>query len=261
LNYLINILSFIIGASFGSFVNVLVDRLKIDQNEKNILNLSQSSHCMSCQKRIAWYDLIPVISYFWLTGRCRSCGKVIPARILIVEIVTGLLGLAVVNYFGVDFGSLVLFLVAMVMVAMFVYDLKYQLIPNYFIYAGLVLAVVYNLHLLNLVRLEIDSLIFALLVGSGFFYILHLISSGKWMGFGDVKLMLVIGLILGWPLIMVQLYISFIVGGIVGLGLLIFGKQRLKSKLAFGPFLIAGYFISLFWGEQLINIAQNYLFY
>ncbi len=261
MNYLITIISFVAGASFGSFVNVLVDRLVIKKDETNQINLKRPSSCQSCGKRIPWYDLVPIVSYIFLRRRCRDCKEKIPVRILIVEIFGGLVGLAVVSYFGIDLGSIVLFLVGMTMVAIFVYDLKYQLIPNLFVYAGLILSVIYNLYLLNLGRLEIGSLIIALLVGSGFFYLLHLISSGKWMGYGDVKLMLVIGLILGWPLILVQLYASFIFGGLVGLGLIVFGKQGLKSKLAFGPFLVIGYFLALFWGEELINIFQNYFLY
>ena len=94
---------------------------------------------------------------------------------------------------------------------------------------------------------------------AGFFFLIWLISRGRWMGFGDVKLGFFMGLFLSWPNILVALFSAFFIGAIIGIGLIIAGKKTLKSQVPFGPFLVTGTFIALFWGQNLINWYINLL--
>lgn len=254
------ILIFTVGLVFGSFINVLVGRLKISDDGSNKIDLKTPSHCDECQKKLTWYDLIPLVSFFFLAGKCRRCEAKIPLFVPLVELVSGAVALGLYYVFGLSFASLLLFFISLIMIATFVYDLKHQLIPDLYIWIMLILALTYNLYLYLTGDFLFNSVLIAVLVGSGFFWLINLVSKGNWMGLGDVKLMLVIGLVLGWPLILVQLYASFIIGGIIGLILILASKKGMKNKIAFGPFLVVGFFISLFWGEAIVLLVSNYLF-
>jgi leader peptidase (prepilin peptidase)/N-methyltransferase len=257
----IKLLLVVIGLAFGSFANVLIGRFNVKKDGKNEIDLNLPSNCDSCNERIAWYDLIPVVSYIILRGRCRKCESEIPKYTPWVELAGGLLALGTYISFGISLGSILLFFVGILMIVIFVYDWKNHLIPDYYIYAGVALGVLYNINLAISGNLVLIDLVYALLVGSGFLYLLNIISAGKWMGMGDVKLMLVVGLILGWPLTGVQIYLSFILGGIIGLILIIVGNKDLKSQVSFGPILIAGYFVSLFYGNEILNYVFNHFIY
>jgi len=98
----------------------------------------------------------------------------------------------------------------------------------------------------------------AAFLASAFFLIIVILSRGKWMGIGDIKLAFLIGLILGWPKILPALFLAFLIGAIIGIGLIVAGKKTLKSEVPFGPFLVTGTFLALFWGEKLINYYLNF---
>jgi leader peptidase (prepilin peptidase)/N-methyltransferase len=250
-----------VGLAFGSFANVLISRLKIRKNGSNQIDLVTGSYCDNCGESLAWYEIIPVISYIFLKGKCRNCGKPIPISLPLVELTCGLLSLILYFFFGLTVESGLLFLIGILLIAIFVYDLKNQLIPDYYIYSGLVLAVIYNIYLALSGSLVLIDLVYALTVGSGLLYLINVISHGEGMGMGDVKLMLVIGLVLGWPLTGLQVYLSFILGGIIGLVLIMIGNKNFKSQVPFGPILITGYFISLLYGNEILNYFFNHLIY
>jgi prepilin signal peptidase PulO-like enzyme (type II secretory pathway) len=250
----------LVGLVFGSFVNVLISRLKIEKNGSNQIDLKGGSYCDSCKRGLAWYEMIPVISYIFLKGKCVSCKERIPFSVPLVELAFGLLAVALYYSFGVSVEAIFLFLIGILMVAVFVYDLNHQLIPNLYIWIMVGLAIIYNLYLLIAGLVEIVDLFWGVVAGSGFFYLLYLLSKGRWIGLGDAKLMLVIGLVLAWPLVLVQLYISFIIGGVIGSLLMFFAGKKMKSKIAFGPFLVIAFFATVFYGDYLLNLVKSYLY-
>ncbi len=138
------------------------------------------------------------------------------------------------------------------------------------IYPAIIIALIFNLQFLlskqlqpsgeNLLGLVIfKNSILSALVAALFFLLIVLISRGRWMGVGDIKLAFLMGLFLGWPNILVALFLAFFIGAIIGIGLIIAGKKKMKSEVPFGPFLVAGTFLSLFFGEQIFSLYLHFL--
>lgn len=246
---MISIIIFIFGLIIGSFLNVVIYRMK---DLHSII--TTRSHCPKCKKEIAWYDLIPFLSFVILKTRCRYCAKPISWQYPLVEFGTALLTLSLFLYFGNQLHTYVLIFVSYFLIVIFVYDLKTMIIPDEMFYPAFVLSLVYAMiaHYSNF-----KIILLSLLVGTGFLAIIYLLGKGKWMGMGDVKLAAIIGLLVPFPLVLVSLFAAFILGSIVGLCLLILKLKTLKSEVPFGPFLILGLYISLFCGEKIINWYLN----
>ena len=279
---------FTLGTIVGSFLNCLVYRLK-----ENKSFARGRSFCPKCKHILSWPDLIPILSFVWLGGRCRYCGQKISFQYPIVEIITGLLFVVAANYelrlpaitlaqagiTNYEFSALnwpvtiklfSLWFISSCLIAIFIYDLKHYLIPDQVLYPAIAATFLYK----TLAVLDCGNLNFgcvsdfgfrisdfhplqqALLAGVGaslFFLLIWFVSRGQWMGFGDVKLALLMGLFLGWPSIVVALFSAFLIGAVAGIILLILGLKKMKSEVHFGPFLITGTFIGLFWGQQIVS--------
>ncbi|MDO8669062.1 MAG: prepilin peptidase [Candidatus Buchananbacteria bacterium] len=236
---MVNIFIFIFGLAAGSFLNCVVYRL-----ERGESFLGGRSYCPHCRHKLGFFDLIPVLSFFWLRGLCRYCKEKISIQYPLIEIATGLLFLLIFTIFNWQ-DSIFYFLISIFLVIIFVYDLKHYIIPDKVIYPAIAIAGIFNL-------LKSDFLLSAF-GAAGFFLAIVLVSRGKWMGVGDIKLAFLMGLVLGWPNILAALFLAFLIGAIIGLGLIIWGKKTIKSEVPFGPFLVLGTFIALFWGRELIN--------
>ena len=250
----------VIGVVLGSFLNCLISRLKIGKEGQNQIEKKEGrSVCDSCGHQLLWYDLIPVISFLALRGRCRFCKDRIPTYNLLVELAAGLLAVGLYQKFGLSFLSVGYLLIGLVLLGILVYDWQKKLIPDFFIWIGAVLTAVLQLSRLIRGEITIPSLFWGLAIGGGIFYLLYFFSKGRWIGFGDVKLGALLGLILGWPLIGVSLWISFVTGGLVGAGLLLAGKKKMTSQISFGPFLIIGFYTVLFCGPVILEIARIYI--
>jgi len=222
------ILIFVFGLAVGSFLNVIICRLETKESI-----IFSRSHCPHCRAVLKWYDLIPVLSFLIQKGRCRYCGKKISWQYPVVEITTGLLFLLIFNQFLILNFFYYLIIISFLLI-IFVYDLKHYIIPDKIVYPAIGIALLYALFLIP------DSLFnhfLAAILASGFFLSLVLISKGKWMGLGDVKLAFLMGLVLGWTNILTVLFLAFFSGAVIGLGLIIFGKKSIKSQIPFGPFL------------------------
>ncbi|GAJ22031.1 unnamed protein product, partial [marine sediment metagenome] len=133
---------------------------------------------------------------------------------------------------------------------LFVYDFKHFIIPDKVLYPAIAVSLLY---LIINNQLSIINYLLAALGASAFFLLIYFISKSKWLGFGDVKLGILLGLVLGWPKILLGLFLSFVIGGIIGIVLILSSKKKLKSEVPFAPFLIVGTLIALFWGEQILN--------
>jgi len=255
---------FLFGLIVGSFLNCLIYRL-----ESNKSFLFGRSFCPHCQHILSWSDLVPLLSFLILKGKCRYCQKKISWQYPLVELATGLLFSLpfILTYFTYDrlpfMSSLIFYwIMSGFLIVIFVYDLKHYLIPDKIINPAIVLAFFYNVfHSIFIVRNFkpfLESLGSA--VGAGIFFLTFvLISRGKWMGEGDIKLAFLMGLILGWPKILISLFLAFFIGAIIGIGLIILAKKTLKSEIPFGPFLATGTFLAMFFGEKLIALFFNFL--
>jgi len=258
---LISILIFLTGLIIGSFLNCLIYRLEKKENF-----LKGRSYCPHCHHQLNWLDLIPILSFIFLKGKCRYCGKKISFQYPLVEISTALIFLLILNFqFSIlnqflifNFQTLInltyFLVISCFLIVIFVYDFKHYIIPDKIIYPAIAVALIFNFQfLISNQFLIFKSSILSALGAAAFFLTIVLISRGKGMGGGDVKLAFLMGLILSWPNILLALFFAFVTGAIMGTGLIIAGKKTLKSQVPFGPFLVLGTFIALFWGDKIIN--------
>jgi len=258
------ILFFVLGLSLGSFVNMLVyrtaDRYKLERR-KFKPKKKERSFCDYCGKQLSWYENIPILSWCVQRGRSRCCHKKLSLLYPIVEIFTGLLMVFVVQRFDLinfDLPIMVellrvfwLMILVVFLVFLMVFDLKYLILPNF---AVIILIII---SLLGVIFDEPNIVPYLLsAVGSSIFLLfLNLITKGKGMGFGDVKLAVFMGLFLGWPKIILAMYMAFILGAIIGIVLMMFKKVTGRTKIPFGPFLILGTLISWIYGNEILKLS------
>lgn len=235
---------FVLGTVIGSFLNVVILRLK---NKKSVFK--KPSHCPFCKKKLKWYELIPIISFVLQKGRCRKCKKKISWQYPLIEFFTGLVFLLIFFYQL----SFFWFLISCFLIIIFVFDLKHYLVPDKIIYPAIIISFFYRLWL------PVPNYLLAAVIGGAFFLIIFLISRGKWMGMGDVKIGILMGLLLGLPQLFTALFLAFLIGGAVSIILLVLKKKALKSEIPLGPFLTGATFITLLWGDILLNWYLNLL--
>ncbi len=261
---------FILGLILGSFINVLVLRLKKAESF-----VKGRSKCPKCHKKLGFWDLIPVLSFIFLKAKCRYCGKKISWQYPLVEITSALLLVGVWSQidfiknslsFLNNYDSYLIFLLfgylVLSLLAIFVYDLKYYLIPDKILTPVLLLSLFIFLvtYFLNF-NFNLFNYGFGMIVFSGFFAVQYFISKGKWVGGGDIKLGLLLGLWLGFHLTLMALFISYISGAVISIILIVLKLKTRKDIIPFGPFLIAGSLIAFIYGQDLINWYLNLLLY
>jgi prepilin signal peptidase PulO-like enzyme (type II secretory pathway) len=247
---------FIFGLSSGSFLNCLIYRLSVNEKPKG------RSYCPKCKHQLSYKDLIPVFSYIFLLGKCRYCKRKISLEYPLVELLTGFFFLFIFLFTGVSIELIYLLVVLFFLILIFVYDLKYYIIPDFATFSLIGVSFLYLLYNYFLTK-DISFLYYGLLSAFSvflFFFFLFYFTKGKGMGFGDVKFVIFMGLFLGFPNIVVGLFISFFLGAIIGIGLIILGKKGMKSQIPFGPFLIIGTLIAYFYGEKIVEFYLNYAF-
>lgn len=251
MNILINFFIFFFGASIGSFLNVLIDRLI---KEETILGRSR---CDYCKKKIHWYDLIPIFSFFILRGRSRCCNKKITWQYPMVEFFTGLIFLLIYSQFNYSIILLIIYwgLISSLIV-IFVSDFKYKLISDYILWSFGIFSFFYRLIKFSSLEEFLNYLASGLLVALPIFLVFFF-SKERAMGSGDVYLAGIIGFLLGWKSGFLALYIAFVFGGIIGLILVLLRSLKFKSKIAFGPFLVIGTAIMLFYEEKIFFIIKK----
>jgi len=239
---------FLFGCIIGSFLNVCIYR--IPQNKSIAF---PGSHCPKCSTPLKWFDLLPVLSFVFLKGRCRYCGERISPRYPAVELLNGIIYLFLYYNFGLGIDFFYYSQIVSVLIVIFFIDIDHQIIPNSLILVVFLWDIVFKIvsyFILN-EPLSILNYLGGLAVGAVFFILIFILSKGG-MGGGDIKLIGVLGFILGMPLIFLNMFLSFVLGGIISIFLLIFKIKKRKDPIAFGPFLIIGFLISLFWGYEII---------
>lgn len=245
------VLIFVLGLVVGSFLNVLIYR--VPRN----LPLSGRSFCPKCHKHLLWHDNIPLVSFVVLCGKCRFCKERISLRYPIVELLTGTLFVAIAIQKQLVLVSILssivtfywLFIIATLIVIFFI-DLEHGIIPDKITYLAIVITAMY-LFIIH------DSL-FMIHLGSAlgavsFLLLLNLITRGRGMGLGDVKLAALMGLILGFPKIILALYCAFLTGAAISIILILAGNKRFGDSIPFGPFLVFGTMFALFFAEKVFS--------
>lgn len=252
---------FILGLFVGSFLNVLVDRLPKGESV-----VRGRSHCEKCKKTLAWYDLIPLLSFLQLKGQCRYCRTPLSVYYPVIELVTG--AIFVITFIFVSQESIMyqvlsikyiwelfyyLFIVSSFIVIFFA-DLKYGIIPDKIIFPAILVSFLYLI--LNTQYSILPHLLSA--IGACLFFLaLFLVTKGRGMGFGDVKFAFLMGLILGFPNIIVGLYVAFLTGAMLGCILIVWRKKRLHgTTIPFGPFLVIGTLAAIFFGENFLTVLK-----
>ena len=252
-------LMILLGLCFGSFVNAAVWRIK---HKKDLVRAR--SQCTHCRHTLAWYDLIPVVSWIILRGKCRNCKKPISVQYPLVEIAVALLFVASYLFWPfaligltewVIFG---LWLVSCVILAiLFIYDFKWLILPNSLTYPLIVVGIISAV--LRLITAQDFSTVafnvgFSVLALAGTYLLIFIWSRGKWIGFGDVKLCLALGLLLAnWQLALMCLFLANLLGCVMVVPGMATHKLKRTSHIPFGPFLILGFIIAGLWGQQLID--------
>ena len=234
----------ILGIVIGSFLNVCIDRLP---EGKSIVRTP--SHCPHCQKRIPAYDLLPVLSYLILRGRCRNCGEKIPLRVLIVEVLTGIVFILIWIRFGLSWETLAVSLYCSLLIVIAFIDLEHQKVLNKLVIPGIVLGLI-TAALLNLD--DFWTYLIGGLVGFGVLFLIAVLAPGA-MGMGDAKLILFLGLITGFPEVILLLFLAFLLGGLTSVLLLLLKRINRKDTIAFGPFMALAGFIVLLYGRQILD--------
>ena len=237
---------FLTGLIFGSFLNAWIWRTR-----EGISILKGRSICPQCKHSLLWYENIPLVSFVIQKGRCRKCKKRISWQYLLVEFAVGLL-FAFSAWFHagnlelIIRNSFILFFLTFV----FVYDLRYQEIwDRMTIYPAGILAVATVWFGL----VSIPTMLLGAFVGMGFFLAQYVVSKGRWIGGGDIRLGLFMGIILGWPLILLALFLAYVGGALFMVPFLILGKKQFASKIPFGTYLSVATVVAMFWGKYIVD--------
>lgn len=253
--YLILTLFFLIaGAVAGSFANAVIYRLPRD-----ISLWYPPSNCPNCQHRLSVLELIPLLSFLAQRGRCKHCGQPISSRYFWVELIMAGLWLAAWLKFGWGWPLLAaLFFITLAVMAFFI-DLEHSILPDSLNYIILAVGLVYQFWLGN-----IWAAVLAAAGAAAFFYLTRIIAGWIWkkeaLGLGDVKLAAAFGAYFAWPLVVVALFLGFLLGAVVGVVLLITRKKGRLDYIPFGPFLLTGALLTLFWGQAIFNLYWRWYF-
>lgn len=260
-------LLFLLGLVVGSFLNVVIYRtVHGDQF------VSGRSRCPHCSHVIAWYDNIPLLSFILLGKKCRSCHKPISWTYPVVEVLTGLLFVwwfvIGFTFFQLSIAPFVLIqplfwlFVGAVFIVIFFADLLYYIIPDSMVASLTIAALSYRIALTHVgVFNPVDftnTVIGAASLSLGLFA-LFVLTKGRGLGFGDVKLMFPLGLLMGWPSMLAGIWLSFVIGGVVGVMLLVSKKKSFGQIVPFGPFLLVGTMLALWQGDLLIQWYLGFL--
>lgn len=241
----------LIGFCIGSFLSVIVSRL--DRRDGILLGHSE---CPKCSRQLRWYDLIPIVSYLILKGHCRYCGRKISSLYPLVEFLTALFFLLLYMVNPSQMLYLVIFnlVIISILLSLAFFDYLYFIIPDKIILPAGAGVLIFDFFVR---KSEFPSYLLTALVLSGFFAILYLMSRGRWVGLGDVKLLLLIGLVLGYPLALISLTLSIWIAAIVGLSLVTVGRATRKTALPFGAFLSIVTILIIIYQNEIQRITNQ----
>lgn len=250
---------FFVGLCLGSFANAAIWRIK---HKKDLL--LARSECTKCHYQLQWFDLIPVLSWLFLRGKCRKCHKSISPQYPLVELAVAAFFVASLAFWPYGFDSInhllqfgIWLLAGVGLAILFVYDIRWLLLPDRVVWLLVVLGGGMTI-LRGLEATSVSNFIFdlfgSLLILSGFYLLLFIISAGKWVGFGDIKLGLALALLLcNWQLALLTFFLANLIGTLFFAPALATGKIKRSTHIPFGPFLIIGFLIAGLFGQSIID--------
>lgn len=254
-NYLTEVFVFIFGICIGSFLNVCIYRLP---ESKSIVH--PRSLCPHCGALIRFYDNIPLFSYIALRAKCRHCGARISLRYPVIEFISGIFAVGVFLKFGISVEALIYYtFIATLLVITFI-DIDHQIIPDIISLPGIPIFFAASFALPDMTFVES---ILGILIGGGSLFLVawlyHLITRREGMGGGDIKLLAMMGAIIGWKGVLFTIFTASAVGTLAGLVVILTAGKTMKLKIPFGPFLAIGAIAYIFLGPQLIAWYFNIL--
>jgi leader peptidase (prepilin peptidase)/N-methyltransferase len=238
------IFSGLLGLIVGSFLNVCIDRLPA---KKSLAY--PPSHCDACQHPLQILDLIPVVSYLWLRGKCRYCGAKIPQRLPWVELSTGILFAFLFWRYELTWEFPLIAFYSCILLVLALIDLQHKLILNVIVYPAAIIAFIVGFFIPDF---DVYKGVLGGAIGFAILMLPALISR-RGMGWGDVKMAGLIGLMTGYPRVIAGLFLGILSGGLIAITLLIFRRKSRKDAIPFGPFLALGAFIALIYGQEIID--------
>ncbi len=248
------ILIAVIGLIWGSFLNVVIYR-----RPHRMSLIKPPSSCPQCQARIKAYDNIPLVSYILLGGKCRHCQAKIPLSYPLVEFLTPLSFLLLYNQFSLSFHFFASALFVSALVALGFIDFFHQILPDEITLPATAMAIIYSLFRPDF---SLSQALIGSVVGAGILLLIYsayyLLRKKEGLGLGDVTMMLMIGAFLGWRQTLFTLILASLLGALVGVIFILFKRKNLQYALPFGSFLAVAAFISLFWGEKIINAYLDF---
>jgi len=255
---MLHLIAFVLGALVGSFLNVCIGRIP---NGESIV--TPPSHCPSCKTPIAFYDNIPLLSYLFLRGCCRSCRERISPRYFAVELLMALFAAALWHWFGPSFSFFVGFVFVAALIAISFIDLDVRIVPDVISLPGIILGLVFSVMGYfffrdgsGVIPSPFSSLI-GIFTGGGFLlataWVYEKFTGVEGMGGGDIKLLAMIGAFLGWPSIPVTLFIASVLGSVVGITCMLITGAGRRLALPFAPFLCSGALLYLYFGNEIIE--------
>lgn len=244
---------FIYGLLIGSFLNVCIYRIP---REESII--FPSSHCPSCETSLKVYDLVPLFSYIFQRGKCRYCMEKISLQYPIIEILNAVMYIVTYIKFGFTLEFFFYAIIISILIVVTIVDLRNMIIPDILVILILISGALYKLisYILYKSSPELLNSLGGLVLAGGLFLIIVIVSRGG-MGGGDVTLIGSLGFILGIKFILLNIFLSFILGAIISIFLLVTKIKTRKDPIPFGPFIVLAFFITVFWGECIINLYKD----
>lgn len=239
------LLVLVLGLLIGSFLNVCIYRIPREESISY-----PPSHCTNCGTRIKWYDLIPVISYIFLRGKCRACKDKISIKYPIIELFAGVVFLCLYLMYGLSLDFIKYIVFVSVLIVIGIIDLNTTDVYLKTTLTGIIFGIIFVV-IGNYLGSGIMEYIYGALLGGGIISLIILITNG--MGWGDAEICLMSGIFLGLKLTVVMLFFSFIIGGISGLILILLKKKSRRDYIPFGPFISISAILAVFIGERVIN--------
>ena len=244
-----SIFVFVLGLLLGSFYNVCIYRIPNNQSV-----VSPRSACGKCHTSLEALDLIPVVSYLLFRGRCRHCHETFSSRYMIVELLTGFLFLFAYYMHGYSMMTLIGWGLSSIIVMVVFIDIDHHLIFDRYSVLVILLAFIYHIYVSDISLLNIGL---GFLIGGGILFVIALFGA---MGGGDIKIMASFGFLLGFPKIVLALYLSFIIGGVISLIYIILcklKKKKVNREIPFGPYLCLGTWLTFYYGNHIFNWYQT----
>jgi len=249
--WLVYAVNFVLGLSLGSFLNSWIWR-----THENVSIIKGKSMCPSCRRQLSWYENIPVVSYLFLLGKCRTCKNPIPWHFVFVELGTAVFFLIItwhnLSRYAGQINAIYLLheiFFTIFLIVIFIYDLLYKIILTELVWIGILYGFIFNIY----AGIGMLSMLIASAVAGGFFFLQYLISKGKWIGGGDIRLGFMMGIWLGWPNVSPALAIAYIIGAVFSLGLVFLKGRKLSGATPFGTYLALGTFVTMIWGERIVG--------